>query len=300
MKRFGFTLIELPFDKLRAVRERERGAFTLIELLVVIAIIAVLAALLLPALEKARNTARMTLCTSQMKQIGLSIQMYASDYDSDVPEGFTATVNSPGGYGPNAGPCHYYSYAADNKAGVFLAYNDVPMGLCLLYEGKYIPVGRIFYCPSMDPDEWGGYRYKLFDGDYREGWNETDGPERTSHYARASYYYRYAIGAPGTRVLKMCGGNEVNLFRSDIDFLTENCPAAVWSAYHDENSCCGTLNPGYHKNGYNVLFYSGEVFFMDKSLWPFFPGNVAWDGTDTHTVDSGGGNQFQNYADPLK
>jgi prepilin-type N-terminal cleavage/methylation domain-containing protein len=62
------------------MRHARRDAFTLIELLVVIAIIAILVAILLPAIGKARETGRTVICTSNVKQIMLAFSSYATDY----------------------------------------------------------------------------------------------------------------------------------------------------------------------------------------------------------------------------
>jgi prepilin-type N-terminal cleavage/methylation domain-containing protein len=63
----------------------KRTAFTLIELLVVIAIIAILAALLMPALEKARESARRIACANNQRQVALAGMMYAEDCDTCLP-----------------------------------------------------------------------------------------------------------------------------------------------------------------------------------------------------------------------
>ena len=62
-----------------------RRGFTLIELLVVIAIIAILAAILFPVFARARAKARQAQCTSNLKQLGIALEMYSSDYDDLYP-----------------------------------------------------------------------------------------------------------------------------------------------------------------------------------------------------------------------
>jgi prepilin-type N-terminal cleavage/methylation domain-containing protein/prepilin-type processing-associated H-X9-DG protein len=68
------------------MNSRRRG-FTLIELLVVIAIIAILAAILFPVFAQAREKARQTTCTSNMKQMGTALMMYSQDNDETLPPG---------------------------------------------------------------------------------------------------------------------------------------------------------------------------------------------------------------------
>lgn len=85
-RRAAFMLVELP-----AVSQRKRRAFTLVELLVVIAIIGILVALLLPAIQAAREAARRTKCVNNLKNIGLACLNYESAKKSYPPSSSIAS-----------------------------------------------------------------------------------------------------------------------------------------------------------------------------------------------------------------
>jgi len=89
--------------------DHARGAFTLIELLVVIAIIAVLAAMVLPALSRARDSAQTLHCVNNLKQICLAALVYAGDNDEHLPDN-----------------CPYYNDPFPNWMGFISAYMKVP------------------------------------------------------------------------------------------------------------------------------------------------------------------------------
>ena len=112
----------------------KQGNFTLIELLVVIAIIAILAAMLLPALNKARATAMKASCQSNLKQLGTALSMYVNDNREWMPAGLTA--------GGNNQP-EVLLYAYTNKPGPQGA-----RGTWAMPAGTPSPKSMVFLCPS--------------------------------------------------------------------------------------------------------------------------------------------------------
>ena len=118
-----------------ALRKLTRDGFTLIELLVVIAIIAILAAMLLPALSKAKDRAKAIACLNNHKEIALANQMYVDDNQAAFPSLYVSrTLTSAYPYDP-------VTYVVQNAAAVW--WEDI------LRVSGYAKSVQIFNCPSI-------------------------------------------------------------------------------------------------------------------------------------------------------
>ena len=132
-----FSIFPLPLAR--------RSGFTLIELLVVVAIIAILAALLLPALVSARSRAGRTVCGSNLHQMGLAAAMYASDYNGWVTYMWAQNASQQWPAGNDYNACvnarrtHVLSWGATVGTALF------PIGQWL--AGGYL-TGKILFCPA--------------------------------------------------------------------------------------------------------------------------------------------------------
>ena len=232
----------------------ERTGFTLIELLVVISIVTLLIGLLLPALKKAKESARLVQCLSHVKQINLGLQVYASDYDGHFQPGHRHQSAAGDMFELSTRHYEYKGYTVDR---VVEGYNSHFTGHGVLYALDIVTDPRVFYCPSQ--------RYPNLN--WPKGWVD---PPWGIRARVGSYYYRlYGRVASGLTQadIDQLHHYTIHDLQHPLSLLADifHPGVAGWGPYPQDTAWAHIEPPGI-----NVAFSDGHnEYVSDNALWAY-------------------------------
>ncbi len=252
----------------------KRNGFTLIELLVVIAIIAILAAILFPVFARAREQARSISCISNVKQLGLGLIMYISDYDYAYPMPSAEAADAVGDSMCELANGGHWNNAITDASLRYLETNSVYGQLF-----PYIKNRQIWKCPSD---------------------STVTGTPRVGQVRWSSYHYRFTLDARASHPWITGEWRHTPYFESDMLFPSRFFSFHEFWTFHDNRLApLPRLNnadgwPGDAK--INLVFLDGHAKTMtvDASL---YPQSWGWVGYDYHGhrgpwIETGGGYNF--------